>query len=71
MSLEINPQVVRALWFNFLPILAWIFAFLLVIFAGKRDKRKLLKVLLWISPAFFLWTALVAFYVVMLSNSHI
>jgi len=53
---EINYQVLRASWTGFLPLPSWVCGFLLVIFRGGAQKRRLSKLLLWILPVFLVQT---------------
>jgi hypothetical protein len=69
MSLEVNAQVVRYFWPGFLPLGFWICGFLLVVFVGKTERRKLCRILLWVLPVFLLQTAWVMWIVMTVSKS--
>ena len=68
MALRIAPEILRVSWPGFLPLAAWVFCLLIVVVAGKAERRRLLRLLLWMLPVFLLYTALVLFGVVMLSS---
>jgi hypothetical protein len=69
MTWRIAPEVLRAAWLGFAPLAAWVVCLAIVVVAGKAEKRRLLKLLLWILPVFLLCTAWVLFLVVMYSSS--
>lgn len=71
MRLAINPNILRMAWPGLLPIATWILCVLIVAIFGKAAKRRLLKLLLWLFPAFLLQTAYVVYGVLMLSNNPI